>query len=711
MELRLFDRPIFALSRGGQEVALKEPPPSTVEFGASGTPIFAGQLYEEEYNSDLQGDKAITTYDKMRRSDGQVKAALLACKLPLMVARWDVAPATKDPFDVEVAGKVKDALFDGMLITWDSFLWQALLMFDYGHMVYEKVWELRDGLYQWKTLAPRLPTSIWRWLFTPAGVLDKIEQMAWKDDAFQTLTMPASKVLVFTHEREGENYRGISLLRAAYKHWWYKNVLYAIDGIAAERHGVGMAYFSYPDNATQQQKDAIDSVGQRLHTHERAYAALPDSIKLQLLGVTGQLHDTKGSIEHHDVQIVRSVLAQFINVGAREVGSYALSNDQSRFFLFALQAAGRNVCDTMNRHAIREMVDYNWDVHGRYPKLTVSGLDNPEITAFAGAIGTLASTGMLKPDDDTEAELRRMLKFPQRMDRAARPIGDRPVLPQQQPIEDPPAPEPTEEPPPPEQRASEPSQRFWRAARGTEMTMALDEIEDKLDDAESRFVEVVKPIQEKQIAKLVEVVSGYIKDEQFDRLGEIDVPFRSQVADAIDELLLELIDFGKAQVKAEKQKQGHELRAQEDEEEEVDKPKPDAFVHVRALAIASILANRLRAAMSWEALRQLRVGQLNPAALTATLTGLSDQELSKTAKFTTAEAFNMGREEQAKEDEDEIERVMSSAILDNHTCPYCEGEDGKEWPKGQEPAPPPYQDCEGRDRCRCVFVYTYKEEG
>ena len=366
---------------------------------------------------------------------------------------------------------------------------------------------------------------------------------------------------------------------------------------------------------------------------------------------------------------------------------------------------GRNICDTLNREVIREMVDYNWTVKA-YPKLTVSGLDNPEITAYATAMASLASSGMLRPDDDTEAELRRTMKLPQRTESAPAPVGD---------IPDQVTPEPAGEPDPtpaPDsvQQATEPG-RFWRAPQGHELTMALDDIDDKLKSMEERFVEAVKPIQDQQIASLVKTVSGYLEDKQFDRLSEIDVPFRNKVADAIDDLLVEMFDFGKEQVKSEGTKQGRVAKAQDEEgDEDIEKPEPDHFLHVRSLAIANLLANRLRSSMTFEALRQTRLGVVNPDVMSQTLGGLSDQELTKTAQFSTAEAFNMGRADQAQVDADDIDRVQSSAILDENTCEFCRGEDGKEWKKGDEPAPPPYRDCEGQDRCRCVHMYIYKGE-
>ncbi len=679
-------RSIFGGGRVAAEAAAKSRP-DTTEKGATGTSVFAGLLYEEDYNTDLQGEKGLKVYDKMRRSDGQVKAGLLACKLPLLVARWDIAPASDSAEDVEIAETVKADLFDNMTDTWDDFLRQALIMLDFGHMPFEKVWEMRDGHWAWRKLAPRLPASITEWHITPDGDLDFIIQQASVGNEFKTMTIPASKLLVFTHEREGSNYRGVSMLRAAYKHWWYKNNLYAIDGIAAERHGVGLARFTYPDQATQAQKDKVAEVGERLHAHERSYAALPESIKLDLLGVQGQLHDIKGSIDHHDLQIVRSILAQFMNLGAKTTGSYALSQDQSQFFLMALQSVGRNICNTMNRNCIREMVDYNWNVT-KYPHLTVSGLDSPDVMGYAQAIASLMTAGAITTDIPTENELRRMVKLPPKQ------------------VQAPTTPEQEEEPEPkPEQARELRATEFWRVPVGVEKSVAFTDIKKELDSFEERFVKAVMPIQKRQAAAIVKNISALIQKGDYEKMTEVEMPFRTQVADAIQGMLAGLVDYGADQVKQEAKRQGITTKAAD----LPNPPDPSAFIRVRSLAIANILANRLRAALAWEALRQMREGQLVKGELTASIEDLSDQALRSIAKQSATEALNLGRDEQAKLMD--VKSVTSSALMDDNTCDYCRGLDGKSWTPGEEPAnEPPYDDCDGRDHCRCVWVYTFAQE-
>lgn len=87
-------------------------------FGASGTPLVEGYILEE-YNPKLAGAAGLRTYDKMRKSDAQVFATLLAMELPIRATKWDIAPATNadgetGDFEHEVADRVRANLFEEM---------------------------------------------------------------------------------------------------------------------------------------------------------------------------------------------------------------------------------------------------------------------------------------------------------------------------------------------------------------------------------------------------------------------------------------------------------------------------------------------------------------------------------------------------------------------------------------------------------------------
>lgn len=190
------------------------PPPKKgmgVELGGTGTEFFAGFISSEEYNPKLQGQAGLKIYDEMRRSDGMVRATMLAVTLPIRQAVWRVEPASDSPKDKEIADFVSDNLFGGMSITWADFLRQALLHLPFGYMMFEKVLKLEDDKLKYAKLAPRLPKTLWRWNVDDNQELISMTQFVQKGTSFVYPTIPADKLLLFTNEQEGANYEGLAL--------------------------------------------------------------------------------------------------------------------------------------------------------------------------------------------------------------------------------------------------------------------------------------------------------------------------------------------------------------------------------------------------------------------------------------------------------------------------------------------------------------------
>ena len=136
-------------------------------LGDSGTRMMSG-IITEDYNPTLQGREGVKVYDQMRRSDGTVRAAVLACTLPIRRAEWYVKPASEDQADKDIAEFVRKALFDWLEdMTFDDLIRQALISVPLGVMLFEKVYTVKDddgkSYVTLKKLAPRLPASIQQW--------------------------------------------------------------------------------------------------------------------------------------------------------------------------------------------------------------------------------------------------------------------------------------------------------------------------------------------------------------------------------------------------------------------------------------------------------------------------------------------------------------------------------------------------------------------
>ena len=353
--------------------------PLLESIGAPGTAIFAGIISSEEYNPDFFWRDGTKIFETMLRGDSQVNAIRNMVELPIRRASVTIEPASKSAKDGEIASFVETCLFhdlkyetdEGGWCTqkWDDVLRQILLYVWHGFMTFEKVWRIEDGWVKLARLMPLLPRTLWRWWIGEDNELVGIQQWTFKQYTYQFSNVPAHKLLRFTHRQEGQNYEGQSELRPIYKNWWMKTNLEKIAAVAAERNALTIPVVTLPPGHTQADVDFAQRLGQNLRANELASATIPYNWKAEYLDThqrTAFNIDTL--IEYHDIQMARSLLVQFLNLGSKEVGSYALADAQVQTFLSAIQTIAEYIEDVLNDDLIPELVDYNYDGVENYPK-------------------------------------------------------------------------------------------------------------------------------------------------------------------------------------------------------------------------------------------------------------------------------------------------------------------------------------------------------
>lgn len=393
-------------------VPLKQAFP-TQDIGDTGTRTRNGYIYEE-YNSQLSGVEGVRVFDEMRRSDATVKAAMTACTLPIRRANFFINAVSPDPKDVEVSQFVNKALFEWLDQSWDDVLRQALLMLPYGVMAFEKVYGTMESdgktYVTVRKLGPRLPRSIQSWQLNDGTF--GVRQIRQDGNIAE---IPGSKLLVFVNEREGENWWGTSMLRAAYKHWYYKDRFYKIDAVAFERQGLGVPMMKMPAGYTKSDENKAKTAMQNLRANESAYLLVPDGYEAEFMDMkAGTTRTPTESIAHHNRQILMSVLAQFLDLGSSQVGSKALSQDQSELFLMALEAVAQTIVGEINKNLIPELVNYNFDGVTVYPKLDYAGITRKDVQGLSTAYTALTNAGAIKPTYEDEQYLRNILGLPER---------------------------------------------------------------------------------------------------------------------------------------------------------------------------------------------------------------------------------------------------------------------------------------------------------
>lgn len=398
------------------------------EAGASWTKILWGFI-SEEYNPDLTGSTGLKKYDEMRKSDAQIFATLLAMELPIRSTLWYIEPGeTEDGTgeqittdqDYIIANFVEKALFEKMEITWDDFLRQALTMTTFWFSLFEKVFKFEGDKVILKKLAQRLPWSVFKW--ETAEGLPGVQQVlsTQTPNGTSTPSIPAEKLVRFTFRQEGDNYEGVSVLRSAYKHWYIKDTLYKLDAVKHERQSVGIPVLKIPKGASDNDKKEAENIMENLRSTEQTYVILPgDDWHFEFADLkAGTQSKMDESIAHHNREISKNILAQFLELWATGGGSYALSEDQSDLFLISLSAIARQIAETLNKDLIKQLVDLNFTLaeNQTYPKLKFNKLGEVDYAKLSSSLSTLAGAGIIKPDSDLESHIRTVFDLPKKLE-------------------------------------------------------------------------------------------------------------------------------------------------------------------------------------------------------------------------------------------------------------------------------------------------------
>jgi hypothetical protein len=388
-----------------------------IEIGSS-SPSPWTSFTRQEYNPALQGIKGLEVFDKMRKSDGTVRGTLRSIKTPALSGRWFIQPARPygaSDADLErykmQARWVWRNLTELMSISWTQVLVEAMLMYDFGYYMFEKVWENQTVEGELRTvltkLAPRHPMDVQEWLFDAHGGPLAVHMQPPSMDLTETpyVKIDIDKLLVFTFDREAGNIEGISVLRSAYKHWYFMEQLYKIDAIQKERHGIGIPVIELPMGFKDADKLLAEELGRNIRTNERAHIVLPPSWKVYMLKMEGQPVDALKSIETHKAAIRENILVNFIGEGARE--------EDLTMFLKSARVGADIVADDFNLYLIKQMIQYNWPLEECFPTLKVRRIgESADWRTLTFGIRNLVGAGVIIPDLALEENLREEMDLP-----------------------------------------------------------------------------------------------------------------------------------------------------------------------------------------------------------------------------------------------------------------------------------------------------------
>lgn len=407
------------------------------EIGRVGQRRYGGIFYEE-FLSELRGRKGAEVFTEMSNNDETIGAILFAIEMLVRQASWNVEPGGSTAKDREAAEFVKSCM-DDMQQTWIDTISEILSFLTYGWSFHEIVYKRRmgrtkdnrtsskydDGLIGWMKLPIRSQETLYQWEYDDQDNLIGMTQIPPPD--FGLITIPMNKAMLFRTRSRKDNPEGRSILRTAYRSWYFKRRIQEIEGIGIERDLAGLPVITTPEGMDIWDKDdedmnairaGLEAMVKNIRRDSTEGLVLPFGYTFELTSTGGSRQfDTNSIIARYDTKISQTVLADFIQLGHESVGSFALSSDKTNLFSMAICAFLDIICQTFNSQGIPALIDINGDHFAGvtdYPRLTHGDIEDVDLATMATYIKDMTSIGVIIPDESLEDYVRQLGKLPKR---------------------------------------------------------------------------------------------------------------------------------------------------------------------------------------------------------------------------------------------------------------------------------------------------------
>lgn len=420
--------------------------PDFKELGSTGLRRSGGTVFEE-FLVNLRGIRGARVYREMADNDPTIGSMLFAIEKVITRLEWRVDPYSDDsadgetdPQDKEVAAFIESCIHD-MSDSWDQTLSQMLSMLIYGFSYHEIVYKVRDGDSKdpkrkskfddgkigWRKFPIRAQETLFRWDIDDDGGIQAMIQIDPSQGGIHTI--PIEKALLFRTTTQKNNPEGRSILRNAYRSWFFKRRIEEIEAIGIERDLAGLPvafvppeYLSSTATPDQQQVlSAITTIVQNVKRNEQEGIIFPTMydeqghkmFDLQLLSSGGSRQfDTDKIIQRYDQRMAMSILSDFILLGHDRVGSYALGSSKMDLWSMAVDSIAKNIAEVINQYAIPRLLKLNGMDVSRLPYLTYGEVSHVDLTEISDFVTKLSQAGVLMPDPKLEDYLRDLAGLP-----------------------------------------------------------------------------------------------------------------------------------------------------------------------------------------------------------------------------------------------------------------------------------------------------------
>lgn len=341
------------------------------------------------------------------------------------------------PSGVVLTRRNGKCLWSGNSHTWDDFISNAITFLPYGWSIFEKIYKVRrgnnrnsslrskhdDGKIGWRKFAFRDQRTLSRWKFDDKGDNSVLGFIQRDPNSFvEQNLLPMDKSVLFRTKPAGGNPEGVSVLRNAYRPWFFKKRIEEIEGIGVERDLAGLPKLTPPEDFDWEDSANSDALSwaKEVITHVRRdeYEGLlmpgPDwQFELVTTGGSRQF-DTTAIINRWDKRIALTMLSQFLMLGMERIGSFALVKSLADIWFTAIDSYVKSMQSVINQFAVRELFSFNPEFDGiDLPQIKGTRINIPDLADLSRILDVVAKNELVDLTDvEIQNAILRALRFP-----------------------------------------------------------------------------------------------------------------------------------------------------------------------------------------------------------------------------------------------------------------------------------------------------------
>jgi hypothetical protein len=389
--------------------------------GLRGSEPYNGWMWEE-FLPALRGLEGARRYKEMADNDPTCGAVLYALEQLMKNVKWTMQPRDDSPDSIYWAERIQEGLFNDMAHPWSSFVDDATSMLTYGYAPHEIVWKVcrgekwddvntssqfSDGMIMPGALPVRSQDTIWRWFFDTQGrgVITGLEQFR---QGMPNAIIPAGKLLLNRTTTKRNNPEGRSVLRTAYRSYLKKNSIEDAEGRLALR-SAGVVTLRIPGKFMERSAGpselavfaaykasaeslAQDRTGSIVLPSDRDAAGNYQYVLEYTIADSRQVKDFTPIVDRYDGRMAMSMMADFLLLGTKNVGSWALADSKTSLFVLSVEGYNQVIAD-QGAQLLKQIQRLNAIDPRVMPKLTPGSVQAPDLERIGDYMQKCAAAG------------------------------------------------------------------------------------------------------------------------------------------------------------------------------------------------------------------------------------------------------------------------------------------------------------------------------